>query len=393
MASERRKREMNTIELLTERVHLFELVNDASIDGIVVCDTNLAVVYWNKTIENFTGITRDEAVGKNYYALLPAHSGNETIAQSLHAALNGMKAFVPYEKVAIPAAYHEYHFVPLLADDARVQGVLAIVHDIAHRVKAENELKALNKSLVRKNRELKARNAELSSFSQLAAQDINEPLHKMYTFVEMVIGKEGEHLSDNVRAYLKRIQGSAQRMRLLTDRLRDYYEISNLKPQLEFVNLDEVAIIAARRCGRELSSGDWLQIPAPLPAVKCDRAAMEQLFQNLLSNAIRFQPKDNTPRVTITATTVKGRDTGHHEANKNADYIRLDFADNGIGFEQHGYEAIFQLFHRLSSTYPGSGIGLAICKKITDLHNCFLSATSTPGQGSTFHVFLPVHKS
>ncbi len=384
---------MDTIELLNERIHLFELVNDASIDGIIVYDTNLAVVYWNKTLESFTGISRNEAIGKNHYGLFPGHAGNETIAQGLHAALNGMKAFVPYEKVAMPGVYYEYHFVPLTQDHSGITGVLTIVHDIAHRVKAENELKALNKSLVRTNRELKARNAELSSFSQLTAQDINEPLHKMYTFVEMVISKEGERMSDNVRNYLKRIQGSAQRMRLLTDRLRDYYEVSNMKLRPEITDLNSVSAEAARLCSREYAVPEWLNIPEPLPSVKADRAAMVQLFQNLMSNALKFQEKATMPSLTITARMVKGRETGHHDAHKNGDYVCVDFADNGIGFAQHGSDVIFQLFQRLNNTYPGTGVGLAICKKVAEMHHGFLSVESQPGVGSTFHVFLPFHKS
>jgi len=384
---------MDTIELLNERIHLFELVNDASIDGIIVYDTNLSVAYWNKTIELFTGITRDEAAGRNHYSLFPAHVGNELLAQALHAALNGMKAFVPYEKAGVPGAYYEYHFVPLIQDGGIVTGVLTIVHDIAHRVKAENELKALNKSLVRKNRELKARNAELSSFSQLTAQDINEPLHKMYTFVEMVISKEGEKMSDNVRNYLKRIQGSAQRMRLLTDRLRNFYEISNMKPRPELVDLNVVAAEAARLCPRDYAQSEWLKIPQPLPAIKADHGAMVQLFQNLMSNALKFQERESTPSLTITSRIVKGRETGQHEAHKNGDYLCLDFADNGIGFEQHGSDVIFQLFHRLNVTYPGTGIGLAICKKVAEIHHGFISVDSGVGAGSTFHVFLPLHKS
>lgn len=384
---------MDTIELLNERIHLFELVNDASIDGIIVYDTNLSVVYWNKTVANFTGVCRTDAIGKNHYSLFPGHAGNELIAQSLHAALNGMKAFVPYEKVALPGAYYEYHFVPLMHDERIVKGVLTIVHDIAHRVKAENELKALNKSLVRKNRELKARNAELSSFSQLTAQDINEPLHKMYTFVEMVISKEGDRMSDNVKNYLKRIQGSAQRMRLLTDRLRDYYEVCNMKPRPEVINLNDVVTEAARLCPREYAVSQWLRVPEALPSLRVDQAAMVQLFHNLMSNALKFQKRDANPLLTITQRIVKGRDTGHHEAHKNGDYLCLDFADNGIGFEQHGSDVLFQLFYRLNSTYPGTGIGLAICKKVVELHHGFISVDSEPGAGSTFHVFLPLHKS
>eukprot|EP01030_Chromulinospumella_sphaerica_P034326 gene34326-biopygen8845 len=223
-----------------------------------------------------------------------------------------------------------------MQDPGFVTGVLTIVHDIAHRVKAENELKALNKSLVRKNRELKARNAELSSFSQLTAQDINEPLHKMYTFVEMVISKEGEKMSDTVRNYLKRIQGSAQRMRLLTDRLRNFYEISNMKPRPELVDLNVVAAEALRLCPRDYVQSEWLKIPESLPSVKADRDAMVQLFQNLMSNALKFQARESTPSLTITSRIVKGRETGQHEAHKNGEYLCLNFTDNGIGFEQHG---------------------------------------------------------
>jgi len=211
--------------------------------------------------------------------------------------------------------------------------------------------------------------------------------------VEMVISKEGEKMSDNVRNYLKRIQGSAQRMRLLTDRLRNFYEISNMKPRPELVDLNIVAEEAVRLCPRDYAQNEWLKIPQSLPPVKADHGAMVQLFQNLMSNALKFQVRESTPSLTITSRIVKGRETGQHEAHKNGDYLCLDFADNGIGFEQHGSDVIFQLFHRLNVTYPGTGIGLAICKKVVELHHGFISVDSEVGAGSTFHVFLPLHKS
>jgi PAS domain S-box-containing protein len=378
------------LEQLTERVNLFELVNDASIDAIIVYSTNLRVVYWNKAAEQLTSIPRHEAQGHSIHELFPHFIENEEVGKGIGNVLKGRKVFLPYEAASPYNAYHEYHFVPLKNDFGITTQVLCIIHDVAHRIKAENELKALNKSLVRKNKELKSKNAELSSFSKVTSQDLHEPLHKMYTFIEMLIAKDAQNLPDSVRSYLKRIQGSVQRMRLFTDALLGYYEICMHNVVMANINPNHLLLVITRSISSDPQLMDSISVPKELPIIKGDKQSISILFRHLVSNAARFRSPDRQLALEISSTIILGSEIGHPDASEKGKYIRVSFADNGIGFDKKDAEQLFQVFCGTGNNgHSGIKVGLAICKKIVELHNGFITADSTPGIGSTFQVFLP----
>lgn len=378
------------LEQLTERVHLFELVNDASIDAIIVYNTNLRATYWNKAAEHLTGISRAEALDHTLYELFPHFRENAEIDTSIDHVMKGRKVFLPYEAASPANAYHEYHFVPLKNDFDATTRILCIIHDVAHRIKAENELKALNKSLVRKNKELKNKNAELSSFSKITSHDLHEPLHKMYTFIEMLISKDAEALPDSVRTYLKRIQGSVQRMRLFTDALLGYYEICTHSVAVTNVNLNHILLFVTKAFAQDSQITDKISVPEPLPTVKGDRQSLTILLRHLVTNSHKFRSHDRPLAIKITSTILSGKEVNHPEANEKGRYARISFADNGIGFDKKNADVLFQVFCDVNAHgHNGIRVGLAICKKIVELHNGFISADSTPGEGSVFHIYLP----
>lgn len=379
----------NTISDLNEKIHLFELVNDASIDGIIVCDTSLKVKYWNKASELLTRITKEAAIGKRFLELFPELQSNLIVCNGLAYTLKGMKNFISYENIGIKKVYNEYHFIPLKDEDDVTFGVLIIIHDMSHRIKTENELKKLNDSLIKRNEQLKVKNAELAYFSKAAGYDLSEPLSRINSLAESLTRKLGGELGTEVDDYLKLIQRNAQKLSVLTESMQNYYEICSKSVVITEIDPLHVLLRAAHATSKNIDFKNLVLIPEELPVLQGDRFLLTLLFQHLISNAVKFQPAGQAPKLIITASVVAGHETGISEAGEGH-YTRISFEDNGIGFDMNHLETIFMLFQRLNGDlYPGAGIGLAISKKVMEQHGGFITAVSQEGIGSTFQVFLP----
>jgi PAS domain S-box-containing protein len=373
---------------LKERINLEELINDSSIDQVLAFDNEMKIISWNRTCEIIKGKTRHEVIGKNVMAICPEME-NENLKNAIENALKGYKSFVPHEKGPHGKGYYENHFIPL-KENNRIIGVLNIIHDVAHRIKAENELKSLNKSLARKNKELKQKNAELSSLSQVTGHDLKEPLGRIYTFMEIILDEEKDRLSDKAKNYFKRFQASIQRLRLLADDIMLLSSISAEQQHKEEINLNHILKYVKANLSQVIESTNTEIKSVDLPSINGYRAMISQLFQNLIDNAMKFQPAGQKPVVTITWKMVKGDELKSLDANPETEYYCISIDDNGIGFERNEGKIIFNMFSRLHPTeYAGTGIGLAICRKIAELHNGFIMAESTVNEGSCFSILFP----
>jgi light-regulated signal transduction histidine kinase (bacteriophytochrome) len=242
-----------------------------------------------------------------------------------------------------------------------------------------SERKRAEEALKQKALELERSNKELEQFAYIASHDLQEPVRKIITFADRLKSLEKEALPDMSEDYLNRIQTAAYRMKRLIEDLLEYSRISSRKKSFDFINLniilkDVLSNLELRihDCGAQVNLKD-------LPRVKADRVQMVELFQNLISNAIKFRKKEETPQITIEGKALPNG------------FIEIRILDNGIGFEMKHLEKIFQPFQRLhgKGEYEGSGIGLAICKKIVERHGGRLLAESILGKGSIFIVLLP----
>jgi PAS domain S-box-containing protein len=381
------------INLLQEKLLLAEGINDASIDRILAVDVSMRVIAWNTMCEKVTGISKDRIMGKSLVEFFPEIKTNDAIEQAIEMAMKGIKMFVPADKGWNDREYCEHHFVPLKSKNGEVLGVLNIIHDVAHRVKAENELKALNKSLVKKNKELRQKNAEIASFNYVASHDLKEPLRKIYTFIELLLIKEVDNLGEQGKNYFRRIQGSAKRMSLLTDDILAFTELNSSRKILSDVCLNNVFNKVKDNLKDTIKSKNAIVEADTLPVIKGYESILEVLFQQLIGNALKFQSDGNAPHVRINFKYTSGRDIKHMDTIKDVEYIQLSFIDNGMGFDMIYVENIFKMFKRLhgSDTFPGTGIGLTLCKKIVELHGGFITAESCLGEGSTFHCFLQLN--
>ncbi|HEY1006732.1 MAG TPA: ATP-binding protein, partial [Sphingobacteriaceae bacterium] len=261
-------------------------------------------------------------------------------------------------------------------------------------LKETNQKLSENEALLRlKVEELNRSNSELEQFAYVASHDLQEPLRKIRAFGERLENTLGPDLPDDGRDYLGRMKNAAERMQTLIDDLLTYsrlsrasgaYENRSLTTALQQVNADlEYAI-------EQKNARIHIDAPHTIGAIP---GQLEQLLQNLISNALKFSRPGVRPEISVLSELVRGSQAGPHAAADH-EYCRITITDNGIGFDSRYSEKIFVLFQRLHARtdYPGTGMGLAICKKIVENHNGWISASGEEGKGSAFTLLLPVNQ-
>lgn len=242
------------------------------------------------------------------------------------------------------------------------------------------QLQATNLSLERSNQ-------ELQDFAYVASHDLQEPLRKIQAFGDLLQNEYGSELGGG-QDYLVRMRSAASRMSVLITDLLSFSRVTTQARPFTPVNLKQIAEEVASDLEARIRETGGMVLIGNLPTVQADPTQMRQLLQNLTGNALKFHQQGKAPVVHISAS-IKKSSTG------GTDYCRLRVKDNGVGFDEKYLDRIFAVFQRLHGreTYEGTGIGLAVCRKIAERHHGTITARSKPGEGSTFIVTLPVrHK-
>lgn len=252
----------------------------------------------------------------------------------------------------------------------------ALQAQIAEREQAQAALEAFS-------RKLQESNQELEEFATIASHDLQEPLRKIQAFGDRLQTRFAPTLGEQGRDYLERMQASAARMRVLIEDLLDYSRVTTKGQPFVMVDMTAVAQEAAADLERRIEETAGSVEIGPLPRIEADRLQMRRLLQNLIANALKFHKAGAPPRVRVDGALLDA------EAGQ---WCRITVQDNGIGFDSAYRERIFEVFQRLHGRdeYEGTGIGLAICRKIVQRHGGEITAESAPGQGATFIVTLPV---
>lgn len=260
------------------------------------------------------------------------------------------------------------------------------------RERAQAALRQANEVLevrvLERTADLQIANRELQDFAYIASHDLQEPLRKIRAFSSRLADKLSGSLDEESSDYLRRMEKAATRMQDMIEALLAYSRVTTRAQPLQPVNLEDVAreVIADLELRIEQTGGQ-VQL-SPLPIIRADRLQMHQLLQNLISNALKYHRPESPPQVKVYSRAVVEPVSGEPK-------VEICVEDNGIGFDEKYLDRIFQPFQRLisRSEYEGSGIGLAICRKIAERHNGSITAASSPGQGSIFITTLPLQSS
>ena len=246
-------------------------------------------------------------------------------------------------------------------------------------------------SLEEKIKDLDRSNKELEEFAYVASHDMNEPLRKITTFIERLENKYKTELGSDGQLYLSRISASVDNMRQLIDTLLEFSRTA--RSNQPYVRVDLNLVLAQVKSDLELKIEETVaEIKSGmLPVIEAIPSQMKQLFDNLLSNSIKFRKPDTHPSINIRSQRLTDKQKEQYHLDTSKSWFKIEFTDNGIGFEPEYSERIFQIFQRLhgKAEYPGSGIGLAICKKITEQHKGIIQAAGKPDNGATFTIILP----
>jgi PAS domain S-box-containing protein len=252
-------------------------------------------------------------------------------------------------------------------------------------------LRKYEKSLEEKINELNKSNKELEEFAYVASHDLQEPLRKLTTFSERLQSKFSDKLGADGMLYLERIVAASENMRVLIENLLEFSRTARSSHLFTYTDLSTVLETVKADLELKIDETGTKVISDPLPAVEVIPLQMKQLFDNLLNNSIKFKKKELPSVITISSSILSNaeKDSLYLPVEKN--YYKIVVRDNGIGFEKEYSERIFQIFQRLhgKSEYPGSGIGLAICRKIVENHNGLIYAEGQPEEGASFTVILP----
>jgi PAS domain S-box-containing protein len=390
-------------ELQEKEKYLQELINSAP-DAIVVIDENSKIKLWNPKSEEIFGWPASEAIGRPLTeTIIPEnyrkghHNGlARLVSTGIPRILNRT-----LELTAVNQNGVEFP-ISLTVSQSTQHGqssFIAFIRDITDdkQTKAElnskkQQLEKMNMSLESKNNELVSINKELESFNYIASHDLQEPLRKIQTFIQLIIEKGKDKLPPSTVEYFNKITTSSARMKLLIEDLLMFSQATATEDKFEFADLNTLLDEAQYILSTVIEEKTARIESDKLPELRVIPFQIQQLFLNLVSNAIKYSHENQPPVIRISSKTVTGTAIDDSKAVASASYFEIKIQDNGIGFDEENAEKIFGLFQRLHNKdkYSGTGIGLAICKKIVNNHHGFIRASSTPGKGSAFYVYLPM---
>ncbi|MEQ8532370.1 MAG: PAS domain S-box protein [Imperialibacter sp.] len=357
---------------------------DHAIDGIITIDEKGIVESMNPAAARLFGYEPVEVLGQNIKMLMPEpdRSRHDTYLENYRTT--GVKKIIGIGR-EVSGKRKDGSKFPLYLSVTEIQFegktiFTGIIHDIT-------ELKLSREKLRRYAAELERSNRELQDFAYVSSHDLQEPLRKIQAFGDRLLHKEAPNLSEQGQDYLARMLNAAGRMQRLINDLLSFSRISS--KTREFVQVDLNQVLAEVLTDLELliEQTETRVEASDLPTIDGDYTQLAQVFQNLISNAIKFVRDGEKPRIKISARAVQ--EQAHLTATPGDETVEITFQDNGTGFDQKYADRIFHIFQRLEGQkFEGSGIGLAICKRVANRHGGDIVAIGTPGVGSTFILTL-----
>jgi PAS domain S-box-containing protein len=341
--------------------------------------------YFNRRWYDFTGRLEASGCEVSWADVVHPDDQKESLDRWHSAIVTGTAYEIEYRLKRKDGDYVWYltRALPVRDPSGKITRWFGTCTDIDGRKRTEQQLVSSSLQLAQSNR-------ELEEFATVASHDLQEPLRKIQSFVGCLRDEKSVSLDAEGRNYLDRIQNAATRMKILVADLLGFSRVSSQGKALLPVVLNEVVEgVLSDLEVRLQETGGRVEVSA-LPTVTGDSTQMRQLFQNLIGNALKFHKAGEAPVVRVSAETSEGSDA--HGGAQCGATCTISVTDNGIGFEEKYLDRVFKIFQRLHGRgeYEGTGIGLAVCRRIVERHGGSLTARSTLGQGSTFVVTLPL---
>jgi len=348
----------------------YQALFDAAPDAVIVADIRGKIKMVSSKVEQIFGYPKEELTGRDITFLVPDHFMRALSENVLKPGiLFDIKEMDSVQDLVARRKDGSEFPVEVSLRPIRIDGkhwITAAIRDVSEKKKMISELKNSLHTLERKNR-------ELEQFAYIASHDLQEPLHTINSFVQLLGQEYGGCLEEEAKKYLYFIEKAAGRMSALIHDLLEYSRLGQ-KAEMSEVNCEEVLQSTLQNIDSLIKSSGAKIEAGSLPHLWANETMLILLFQNLISNAIKFRKKDGVPEIRIRAVERKH-------------FWEFAFEDNGIGIEEEQANKIFIIFQRLHSRaeYEGTGIGLAQCRKIVELHGGRIWVKSEAGRGSTFY--------
>jgi signal transduction histidine kinase len=293
-------------------------------------------------------------------------------------------------KVSVFAELYKKNHL-LLAQEQKLKAInKSLEIEVKDRIASEEKVIELNKQLLKNIEQLESTNKELDQFAFIASHDLQEPLRKIRTFSNRVVTKYKDQLDDEGKMYMDKMQNACERMQNLINDILAFSKIALSKDALVYSDMNALIDEVIYDMDMQISEKNAKVQVDELPMVYVYPGLIKPLFQNLINNSLKYSRKNVRPEIHIYGKIESIEDPGDKQQSKK--FCRIHISDNGVGFEQQYAEQIFTMFKRLhgNSEYAGTGIGLAICKKIVEEHQGYICAKSSPNEGAVFMMSFPV---
>jgi len=356
-------------------------------EGAVNVTEEGLIVYTNRYFFQLLKLPYEKIIGSSIFDFI--HPGsrvefNRLFKESLSGKSKGEINLTDGKSIPV--------YISLTSLQPKLSTVGIIVTDLTEKKKNERIILKYQRDLESKNSKLVKSNEELASFAYVASHDLQEPLRKIQTFATRLLEKEVNNLSEDGKDHFNRMQMAASRMQTLIEDLLTYSRTNTTERKFEDVHLNKLIDEVKQDLKEEIREKKATIDLAGMCDAYIIPFQFRQLFHNLISNSLKFSQPGHPPGIKIKSEIINGKKLNGYNLPTDKEYCHISVSDNGIGFEQQYSEKIFEVFQRLNgkTEYEGTGIGLAIVKKIVENHHGIITAKAQVNKGATFDIFIPL---
>lgn len=379
------KRKTEDLKKSEERYH--KMVDEVEDYAILMLDKDGIIQNWNKGAEKIKGYKEEEIVGKSFLEFYLPEDREKMLPFQLlnHARETGKAIHEGWRKRKDGSVFWGSLVLTALHDvEGNVIGFSKVTRDLTERKQSEDRMKEYLG-------QLEFQNKELEQFVYAASHDMKEPLRKIHFYNDFIAEDDSNQLSAKSRDYINRSIKSADRMKKLIDDLLTYSRTTSNIESHEAVDLKEVVKEVALIFKEDLERKNGMIEIGKLPVINAVPFQLKQLMFNLVNNAVKYRHPDRDLHIRVMYKLVNAGEIKERNVEPGIQYHKISVIDNGIGFDSRYAQKIFEIFQRLSNVkdVSGSGIGLAICKKIVQNHRGYIYATGKPDEGANFTIYFP----